>query len=169
MDAVASDPENMSTWRPVVVRDATQQPVVLHFSPVPKASVCEQFFVSASVTILLIGCSPGQAADPSLVRDIFGLTLGEARLASIIANGKPPADAAEMLGITVESARLKRVFAKTGVSRQSELAACSPVWRHCRDRVHAGPPAQAASARLRNYVKVGRRGGTQADPRRDNS
>lgn len=38
--------------------------------------------------------------------------------------GLPPREAASRLGITEETARttLKRVFAKTGVSRQSELA-----------------------------------------------
>jgi DNA-binding CsgD family transcriptional regulator len=63
--------------------------------------------------------------DPSLVRDLLSLTLGEARIASLIGSGLPPREAAEKLGIAEETARtvLKRVFAKVGVSRQSELAA----------------------------------------------
>jgi DNA-binding CsgD family transcriptional regulator len=45
-------------------------------------------------------------------------------VASLVASGLPPRDAAERLGITEGTARtaLKRVFNKVGVSRQSELA-----------------------------------------------
>ena len=52
------------------------------------------------------------------------MTLGEARVASLVGAGVPPREAAEKLGISEETARtvLKRVFAKTGISRQSELA-----------------------------------------------
>jgi DNA-binding CsgD family transcriptional regulator len=64
-----------------------------------------------------------EPADPALVRDLLGLTLGEARVAALVGSGLAPRQASENLGITEESARttLKRVFAKTGVSRQSEL------------------------------------------------
>jgi DNA-binding CsgD family transcriptional regulator len=53
------------------------------------------------------------------------LTLGEARVASLVGSGLPPRKAAERLGIAEETARnvLKRVFEKLDISRQSELAA----------------------------------------------
>jgi DNA-binding CsgD family transcriptional regulator len=56
---------------------------------------------------------------------LFGLTLGEAKIAAMIGAGLPPKDAAERLGIAEDTARtvLKRVFSKVGVSRQSELTA----------------------------------------------
>jgi DNA-binding CsgD family transcriptional regulator len=65
------------------------------------------------------------APDPALVRDVLGLTLGEARLAALVGSGLSPRESAEKLGIAEETARsvLKRVFSKTGVSRQSELVA----------------------------------------------
>jgi DNA-binding CsgD family transcriptional regulator len=46
-------------------------------------------------------------------------------VAARIGSGLPPKEAAEKLGVSVETARtvLKRVFEKVGVSRQSELAA----------------------------------------------
>ena len=61
--------------------------------------------------------------DQLLVRDVLGLTLGEARVAALVGSGLAPREASERLGITEETARsvLKRVFSKTGVSRQSEL------------------------------------------------
>lgn len=57
------------------------------------------------------------------MRDLLGLTLAEARVAALVGSGLPPRDASSRLGITEETARtaLKRVFQKTGVSRQSEL------------------------------------------------
>ena len=44
---------------------------------------------------------------------------------ALVGSGTPPRDAAERLGITEETARtvLKRVFAKVGISRQSDLTA----------------------------------------------
>ena len=46
-------------------------------------------------------------------------------MAALVGSGLAPREAAEKLGITEETARtvLKRVFSKTGVSRQSELVA----------------------------------------------
>ena len=51
------------------------------------------------------------------------LTPAEARLALAVADGLSPTDAAEQLGITVQTARthLKRVFHKTATTRQAEL------------------------------------------------
>lgn len=67
----------------------------------------------------------GGPLDPGLARDLLNVTTGEARVAALVGSGMAPRDAAERLGITEETARttLKRVFAKVGVSRQSELAA----------------------------------------------
>lgn len=64
-------------------------------------------------------------ADPALVRDLLGLTLAEARLTALVGVGLAPREASQRLGITEETARttLKRVFQKTGVTRQSELSA----------------------------------------------
>lgn len=58
-----------------------------------------------------------------MVRDIFGLTAGEARLAALIGGGLTVAEAARRLGVTEGTARvvLKHVFRKLGISRQAEL------------------------------------------------
>jgi DNA-binding CsgD family transcriptional regulator len=57
------------------------------------------------------------------LRRIYGLIRSEARIASRIAAGLRPESVAEEVGVQVNTVRmhLKRVFAKTGTRRQSEL------------------------------------------------
>ena len=54
---------------------------------------------------------------------LFGLSLQEARLALLISRGLKIVEAAEVLGLTQETARLysKRVYAKTGTRGQADL------------------------------------------------
>jgi DNA-binding CsgD family transcriptional regulator len=63
---------------------------------------------------------PGPA---EVVRDCLGLTLGEARLAVVLARGADVTAAAGELGISIHTARthLKRALAKTDARRQSDL------------------------------------------------
>lgn len=74
--------------------------------------------------VLVRPSAPGAPPDPAMLRDLLDLTLGEARIAALVGTGLTPRQAAAQLGIAEETARtvLKRVFAKTGISRQSELA-----------------------------------------------
>jgi DNA-binding CsgD family transcriptional regulator len=74
---------------------------------------------------LLIEPKPNDPVDPALVGDLLGLTLGEARVAALVASGLPPRQASENLGITEGTARTvrKRIYGKVGISRQSELTA----------------------------------------------
>lgn len=64
-----------------------------------------------------------QKVDPAVLRDIFNLTLGEARLASLVGSGMTVRDAAGELGVTEGTARnvLKQVFRKLEINRQAEL------------------------------------------------
>ena len=59
------------------------------------------------------------------IRAAFGLTPAEARVAAGVGGGFAPQKIAEDLGLAESTVRsvLKQVFGKTGVSRQSELAA----------------------------------------------
>ncbi|MEA1831268.1 helix-turn-helix transcriptional regulator [Methylobacterium durans] len=80
---------------------------------------------SASAIVLATDQQQGRPFDPAVVRDAFKLTMGEARLTTLVGSGIPPGEAAERLGITENTARsvLRRSFDKMGVSRQSEMAA----------------------------------------------
>ena len=55
--------------------------------------------------------------------DLFGLLPSEARLAWLLAQATSIADAAEALGITVETARnySKKIYAKTGAKGHADL------------------------------------------------
>lgn len=55
----------------------------------------------------------------------FGLSPAEARLATLIAAGRSPEQAAQNLGLALDTVRnqLKVVFAKTQTHRQGELVA----------------------------------------------
>jgi DNA-binding CsgD family transcriptional regulator len=98
---------------------------VAYVLPVRQGSGYAAALVGARALVLLVDQQPGVPADPSLVRDLLNLTLGEARVASLVGSGQTPREAASTLGITEETTRtvLKRVYAKAGVSRQSELTA----------------------------------------------
>jgi DNA-binding CsgD family transcriptional regulator/PAS domain-containing protein len=113
--------------RPILVlRTAPERPLVAYLLPIaPRDDVADPFLTHVRSIVLVIEPKPNEPADPALVRDLLGLTLGEARVAALVAAGAPPRQAAQSLGITEETARtvLKRIYGKVGVSRQSELTA----------------------------------------------
>ncbi len=66
-------------------------------------------------------CKPVLLAEA--VRESFGLTPAQARLAVALASGKSLTDSAEHLGVAVTTARshLSEIFARTGAKRQADL------------------------------------------------
>lgn len=79
---------------------------------------------SAAIFFQLPGLAVGDAAAFRNATQIaFGLSPAEAELATYLAQGASIVDAADAIGLTVESARTysKRVFAKTGTSGQADL------------------------------------------------
>lgn len=85
----------------------------------------ERALVATRAIVVVRRSVSADPVDPTLVRDVLNVTMGEARVAALVGAGLQPKEAAEKLGIAEETARtvLKRVFAKTGVARQSDLAA----------------------------------------------
>ncbi len=81
------------------------------FSARPCALVC--------VTDLEAGIAPPEHK----LRNVFGLTAAEARVALALFEGQTPREAAEMLNVSFNTVRtqLARIFDKTGVSRQADL------------------------------------------------
>ena len=113
--------------KPILIhRRMAERPLAIYVLPTALSShPAAQLLTHARAIVLAIDPEAGEPSDPSVVRDVLGLTLGEARVAALVGSGLPPREAADKLGITEETARtvLKRVFSKVGVSRQSELVA----------------------------------------------
>jgi DNA-binding CsgD family transcriptional regulator/PAS domain-containing protein len=112
--------------RPILISsDPNGSTSIAYVLPVSSGArqVLYGFGSSVSVIILILSNEAHAPADPSIVRDIFGLTLGEARIASLVGAGRSPREAADALGLSEETARtvLKRVFSKTNISKQSQL------------------------------------------------
>jgi DNA-binding CsgD family transcriptional regulator/PAS domain-containing protein len=120
-DLAASGPETL-----IVRDDDGGDRLVLHFLPVsgPDAFT-DAFLARTRVLALVVPVGRTETIDPTLLRDLMGLTLNEARVAALVAGGLAPRAVAGRLGITEGTTRtvLKRVFSKTGTSRQSELVA----------------------------------------------
>lgn len=78
---------------------------------------------SAAVIVYVSGDRRSQADRCEQLVDLFSLLPSEARLAWLLAQATSIAEAAEMLGITVETARnySKKIYAKTGARGHAEL------------------------------------------------
>ena len=113
--------------RPVLLSNADAGVrLVVHVVPTAVvADAIEPMLAETRAFVFVSSLEPGRPVDPAVLRDLLGLTLNEGRVASLVGSGLQPRDAAAALGIAEETARtvLKRVFAKTGVSRQAELVA----------------------------------------------
>jgi DNA-binding CsgD family transcriptional regulator/PAS domain-containing protein len=125
---IARGPNDLALGaQPILIqRQRSDRPLVLYLLPIAESvTVTNQFLTHARAIVLVMDPEPDAPPDATVLRDLLGLTLGEARVAAWIGSGLPPRQAAAKLGISEETARtvLKRVFAKVGVSRQSELAA----------------------------------------------
>jgi DNA-binding CsgD family transcriptional regulator len=107
---------------PVLLRPTRNVTLVFEAVPLPSAL---RHFHSDAAAILVVRLAETLVCDlqSSMARK-FGLTPAEARLAERIGAGESLREVADAEGITFETARtrLKAVFAKTGTSRQTELA-----------------------------------------------
>ena len=83
------------------------------------------FSGSLSLLIMNVAAGPRDQPDPAILRGLFDLSPAEARLAAALASGLSLDAASAACGIRYSTARsyLERIFAKTGVHRQAELAA----------------------------------------------
>ncbi len=100
-----------------------ESPGYLQISVTPASELPHMAERDRCATIFI--AEPQAAPRPrgELLREVYRLTATEARLADRLLEGKDLRDAAQHLSMTWSTARfhLKRVFAKTGTCRQSEL------------------------------------------------
>ncbi len=108
---------------PIVVQRLGRRPLVVRVLPVDGAA--RSPFLGARALLVITDLSDQPRPQSGILMRTFGLSQAEARLASLMATGISPEQAAEELGIARETARgqLKAVFAKTDTHRQGELIA----------------------------------------------
>ena len=96
---------------------------VLHLVPV--RGYARDIFTSAAYFVILTPLAGDRLAPAELIQGLFDLTTMEARVARALATGKDIDGTAQIFGISRETVRahLKNIFAKTGFSRQTDLAA----------------------------------------------
>jgi DNA-binding CsgD family transcriptional regulator len=98
-------------------------PLVVHI--VPATGEMRELFDGGFAVLALTAVAPASAPDAALIKGLFDLTAAEARVASGVAEGLSLDQIAKRHGVAVGTVRsqVKAVFAKTGSSRQSHLAA----------------------------------------------
>jgi DNA-binding NarL/FixJ family response regulator len=123
-EAVKAAANDRNVVRSIPVRrEEGHKPIVLHV--VPLARTASEIFLGAAVVVLATTVGgPRLLADAALLSALFDLTPSEARLAVALAKGETVRDIAATQSITEKTARtyLERIFRKTGVRRQTELA-----------------------------------------------
>jgi DNA-binding CsgD family transcriptional regulator len=108
---------------PILLPRAEKRPLLAYVVRPP--AICADALAAAQAVVVFIDPDARPQPPEAHLRAAFGLSTAEARLAARLAGGESLNAAADALGVTYETARteLKRVFVKTGVSRQAELVA----------------------------------------------
>ncbi|MBG0811809.1 LuxR family transcriptional regulator [Methylosinus sp. H3A] len=112
-----------ATVRSFPARGRADDTVIVHL--VPMTGQARDLFDGGCALMVVTPVAVRRAPDAALIRGLFDLTAAEANVASGIVEGLSPEQIAERHGTSRATVRcqLKGVFAKTGVGRQSQLAA----------------------------------------------
>jgi len=121
LDRVMMQPETRDIFSLPVPAVEGAPAFALHVIPVRRAA--NDIFAEASCFLVATPVQRREAPPVSLLQGLFDLTAAEARLARALASGQTLTEAATQFGLQTASLRtqLKGVFAKTGLSRQSDL------------------------------------------------
>lgn len=105
----------------LIHRKEPLRPLQVVVSPFRQGTLLDEAQVTALIQFSDPFAIPKSRAE--VLRALYRLTATESRLADLLLQGLEVRDAADRLGHSVETTRfhLKRVFAKTGVRRQTEL------------------------------------------------
>lgn len=123
LNALLWHSDGQALMPPVVLPRKGLRPVLAYPSRFPRAVV--DHFAAYRAVIVLVDLEPPPSSAAQHLVQVFGLTLAEARLADLMLSGESLESAAAHLDVTYETVRtmIKRVFGKTGTSRQGELVA----------------------------------------------
>ena len=108
----------------ILTRGADGSSRVLHVLPLQPSKLRRGLVPRAAAAIFVAASDDPDPAPAELLAALYDLTAAETRVFTLIAAGLTPAEAAVRLAVGVGTVRsqLIRVFAKTGTSRQADLA-----------------------------------------------
>ena len=123
LSRLVRNPESPALLPPIALPREGRLPLMAY--PLRLSDLGANPFAAGRAFIVLVDPEERRRPPEATLRDVFGLTIAEARLAARLACGEALETIADDLNITKETARfhLKRIFAKTGVRRQAELVA----------------------------------------------
>lgn len=123
LSRLVRNPGSAALLPPVALPREGQLPLMAY--PLRLSDLDANPFARGRAFIVLVDPEERRRPPEAALRDVFGLTVAEARLAARLACGEALEAIADDLNVTKETARfhLKRIFAKTGVRRQAELVA----------------------------------------------
>ena len=109
---------------PIVCRKHGRPVLLIKTLPIDP-SISGPFLGAATLLLLTDLSMPPPRPAATIVSSVLGLTLAEAKVAIALAEGHSTSAIADELHITVETVRthLKRIYNKTGVEKQHQLAA----------------------------------------------
>ena len=108
---------------PIVVHRTEKPPVLLRILAIGGAA--RNVFLGARALLILGNLTPPVGPEPRALSQAFDLTPAEARVASLLVEGRSVNSTAQRLGVAPNTVRkqLKSIFFKTGTHRQGELIA----------------------------------------------
>lgn len=108
-----------------VTRASPASPYRLLLLPVPSLGAAPLGGSQPAVAIVIIDADSAFTPDASALAELYSLTPAEARVTSLLVQGRSMEDVASQLGVSLETIRthVRRVFSKTGTNRQGELIA----------------------------------------------
>ena len=123
-EASSPDAEQRSGGSMVIATPDRRLPLSVIVAPV-RAERLAVFQGEPSIIVCVTDPEAGVSLPEQRVRDLFGLTAAEARVALAMVEGDGPREAAEKLGVSFYTVRahLVRIYDKTSTRRQSELVA----------------------------------------------
>ena len=118
--AASTDP-GVRTGGSMALPSSAGRPLSLKVVPLKQAPVFTNV-ASVLVTVTDLGCE--QTVSGQRLREFFGLTAAEARIATALFEGATPKQIAQKNGVSINTirAQLASIYDKTGTTGQSELA-----------------------------------------------
>jgi DNA-binding CsgD family transcriptional regulator len=106
-----------------VPRPSHRKPYRLILLPIDDSRTLPLGVAVPTVSVIVIDTESLAGPDPEVLRELFSLTPAEARVSAMLVLGQNAKEIASESKTSVETARthIKRVFSKTGTTRQSEF------------------------------------------------